>query len=376
MSGCGDKSEQPTQNRLRHSREQGDIARSRDLGTAASLIVGLATLSAFFPYYLQLMHSTFIALRQIASHINDEGALREFMLLNVLVILKVLATLIPIPTVCCLANLIPGGWIFVPARLLPDFNKMSPLAGVKRLFSQQHYYEVLKTLLKGTVLLSLLAFTLFQQLPALLDLENHFLTGAIISALQHYAGIMQQFIIIIVLFAFIDLPIGHFMFIKKLRMSKKEVRDDAKNQEGIPQVKSRLRQRQRQMAMGQVSSKVSGANVVIVNPTHYAVALKYAPEKAAAPYIVAKGIDETALLICKAARQHQIEIVEFPSLARSIYHSTSVNQQIPASLFRPIAHILSYVMQLKAWRKGEGAKPRLDLHTPIPEYGTDKHAKI
>lgn len=376
MSGCGDKSEKPTQNRLRTSRKKGDIARSKDLGMAASLVAGLATLSAFFPYYLQLIHSTFIALRQIASHINDQGALYEFVLLNVLVILKVLATLIPIPAVSLLANLIPGGWIFVPARLLPDGKKIAPLAGVKRLFSQQHFFEMLKTILKGTVLLSLLAFTLFQKLPALLDLENYYLTGAIVSGLQQYAGIIQQFIIIILLFAFVDVPLSHFKFIKKLRMSKKEIRDDAKNQEGIPQVKNRLRQLRRQRASGEMSIKVSEADVVITNLTHHAVALKYAPEKAAAPYIVAKGMDEIAFLIGKAAQQHQIEIVEFPSLARSIYHSTRVNQQIPASLYRAMGHILSYVMQLRAWRKGEGEKPRLDLQTPIPENGHNEYAKI
>ena len=376
MSSCGDKSEKPTQNRLRTSREKGDIARSKDLGMAASLVAGLATLSAFFPYYLQLIHGTFIALRQIASHINDQGALYEFVLLNVLVILKVLGTLIPVPAVSCLANLIPGGWIFVPARLIPDFKKIDPRAGVKRLCSQQHYFEVLKTILKGVVLLSLLAFTLFHQLPALVDLENHFLTAAIVSGLQQYAGMMQLFIIIIVLFAFIDVPLSHFIFVRKLRMSKKEVRDEAKNQEGIPQVKSRLRQLRRQMAVGQLSSKVSGADVVIVNPTRYAVALKYAPEKAAAPYIVAKGKDEIVLLICKVARQHQIEIVELPSLARSIYHSTRVNQQIPASLYRAVVHILSFVMQLKAWRKGEGQKPQLDLPISAPERGRNTHAKI
>lgn len=376
MSGCGDKSEKPTQNRLRTFREKGDIVRSKDLGMAASLVAGLATLSAFFPYYLQLIHGTFIALRQIASHINEHGALYEFVLLNVLVILKVLATLIPIPVVSCLANVIPGGWIFVPARLMPDFKKIDPLAGVKRLFSQQHYFEVLKTILKGGLLLSLLAFTLFHKLPALVDLENHLLTRAIVSGLQQYADIMQLFIIIIVLFAFIDVPLSHFMFIRKLRMSKKEVSEDAKNQEGIPQVKSRLRQLRRQMAQEQLSSKVSRADVVIVNPTRYAVALQYAPEKAAAPYIVAKGKDEVVLLICKVAQQHQIEIVEFPSLACSVYHSTRVNQQIPASLYRAVVHVLSYVMQLKAWRKGEGEKPRLDLPITVAENGHTVHARI
>ncbi len=373
MSGSGDKTEKPSATKLRKSREKGDIPRSKDLGMAVGLIASLVTLSAFLPYYQSLIHGSFIALRRIADHINDDGALHEFMLLNVLIVIKVAATLVPIPVSAALANLMPGGWVFVLKRIMPDFKKLSPIAGVKRLVGKQHFVDVLKMILKCAVLLAMLAMTLRQKLPELLNLESHFLHDAIVSGLQQYGDIMQRFVMIIAVFAFIDVPLSKFMFIKKLRMTKKEVRDEYKNQEGNPQIKGRVRQLQRQMAMGQISSQVPGADVVIMNPTHYAVALKYAPEKAAAPFILAKGMDDIALHIRSVAQKHKIEVVEFPLLARSIYHSTRVNQQIPASLYRPMAHILSYVMQLKAWRQGTGEKPRLDLQMPVPVEGKTEH---
>lgn len=376
MSGSGDKTEKPSATRLRKSRERGDIPRPKDLGMAVGLIASLVTLSAFIPYYQSLIHGSFIALRRIANHINDDGALHEFMLLNVLIVIKVAATLVPIPVSAALANLIPGGWVFVLKRIIPDVKKLSPIASVKRLVSRQNFVDVLKMILKSTVLLAMLALTFRQKLPDLLNLESHFLRDAIVSGLQQYGDVMQRFVIIIALFAFIDVPLSKFMFINKLRMTKKELRDESKNQEGNPQIKGRIRQLQRLMAMGLISNQVSEADVVIMNPTHCAVALKYSPEKAAAPFIVAKGRDEIALYIRSVAQKHKIEVVEFPSLARSIYHSTRVNQQIPASLYRPMASILSYVMQLKTWRQGTGEKPRLDRQIPVPAEGKTEHVNV
>ncbi|WP_034943380.1 flagellar type III secretion system protein FlhB [Erwinia oleae] len=361
MSGAGDKSEKPTASKLNKSRQKGEIPRSKDITMAAGLVTSLLTVSAFFPYYRELIKGSFLAMAQMGARINDDGALHQFMLSQVLIILKVAATLIPIPLAACIASLVPGGWIFVPTRIKPDFKKMSPIGGIKRLFSKQHFIDVLKMILKCAILLALLWNSIRDALPTLLALQGLFLHQAITAGLAHYVSVMRVFIITIALFAAIDIPLSKFMFTKKMRMTKKEVREEHKNQEGNPQIKGRIRQLQRQMAMGQINSKVPEADVVIMNPTHYAVALKYAPEKAAAPYIIAKGLDDIALYIRSVATQHHIEIVEYPPLARSIYHSTRVNQQIPASLYKAIAHVLSYVMQVKSWRAGQGEKPRLDL---------------
>lgn len=375
-ASSGDKSEKPTASKLRKSRNKGDIPRSRDVTMAAGLVTSLLTVSAFFPFYLDQVQMSFTAVRQMARNLDDGGALHQFVLTQVLIILKVLATLVPIPLAACLASMVPGGWIFVPGRIKADFKKLNPLSGLKRLVGKQHLTDVLKMILKCAILLALLWSAIQDALPEMMSLQNHFLPEAIYKGLAHYAGIMKVFIVTLALFAFIDIPLSRFLFSKKMRMTKKEVRDEHKNQDGNPQVKGRIRQLQRQMALGQISRQVPQADVVIVNPTHYAVALKYAPDKAAAPYIVAKGLDDVALHIRRVAAKHQIEIVAFPPLARSVYYSTRVNQQIPASFYRAIAQVLTYVMQLKSWRAGQSEKPHLDVHIPLPENELKKHGNV
>lgn len=372
----GDKSEKPTTSKLRKSREKGDIPRSKDVTMAAGLVASLLTVYTFFPYYRELVQLSFTTLHQLGSHINDDDILYSLMLTNMLIFFKFLLTLLPISLIASLASLIPGGWIFVPQRIKPDLKKLNPINGLKRLVSKQHIADVIKMILKCTLLLLLLWFTINHKLPELLALQSGFLGEAISTGLQQYMNIMKIFIIAISLFAFIDLPLSKFLFIKKMRMSKKELRDEYKNQEGNPQIKGRIRHIQRQIALGQINRQVPKADVVIVNPTHYAVALKYSPEKAAAPYIVAKGVDDTALYIRSVAQKYHVEVVEFPPLARSLYHTTRVNQQIPASLYQAMAHVLSYVLQLKSWRAGHGEKPRLDLQTYIPDNGLKSHGKV
>lgn len=364
MSGSGDKSEKPSAGKLSKARKKGDIPRSKEVNLAVSLIMALIMLGIFFPYYRELIQASFIAVRQMADRIHDDGALHQFMLTQVLIILKFIATLIPIPFAAAVSTLVPGGWIFVPTRIKPDLKKLNPISGAKRMFSMQHYVDVLKMIAKCLVLLALLWSTIKGNLVEMMNLQGLFLRDAIAQGLGLYESMMRLFVLTIALFALVDVPLTKFFFTKKMKMTKKEVRDEHKNNEGNPQVKGRIRSLQRQMALGQINKQVPQADVVITNPTHFAVALKYDPKKAPAPYIVAKGVDDVALYIRSVAGKHKVDVVEFPPLARAVYHSTRVNQQIPASLFRPIAQVLTYVMQLQAWRNGEGEKPRLDTQLP------------
>lgn len=364
MSGSGDKSEKPSAGKLSKARKKGDIPRSKEVNLAVSLIMALIMLGIFFPYYRELIQASFIAVRQMADRIHDDGALHQFMLTQVLIILKFIATLIPIPFAAAVSTLVPGGWIFVPTRIKPDLKKLNPISGAKRMFSMQHYVDVLKMIAKCLVLLALLWSTIKGNLVEMMNLQGLFLRDAITQGLGLYESMMRLFVLTIALFALVDVPLTKFFFTKKMKMTKKEVRDEHKNNEGNPQVKGRIRSLQRQMALGQINKQVPQADVVITNPTHFAVALKYDPKKAPAPYIVAKGVDDVALYIRSVAGKHKVDVVEFLPLARAVYHSTRVNQQIPASLFRPIAQVLTYVMQLQAWRNGEGEKPRLDTQLP------------
>lgn len=185
--------------------------------------------------------------------------------------------------------------------------------------------------------------------------------------LSLYASVMRNFVILFIFFALLDVPLAKALFTKGLKMTKQELKEEYKNQEGKPEVKARVRRLQRQLAMGQIRKVVPKANVVITNPTHYAVALQYDQSRAAAPFVVAKGTDEIALYIRQVAAESQVEVVEFPRLARSVYYTTQVNQQIPFQLYRAIAHVLTYVLQMKHWRDGAQPRPALNRHISIPK---------
>jgi flagellar biosynthetic protein FlhB len=368
MASGGDKSEKPTAQKLRKARDKGDLPRSKDLTMAVGLLTSFITMGTFFPYYQQLVGESFTAVGMMAGRVDDEGVLSQFLMLNVWVIVRFIATLVPIPVACIVASLIPGGWVFTLSKLKPDLKKLSPISGVKRLFASSHFVDVGKMMLKCSIILAVLYTMVHSSLNPLLHLQRLNLNQAIHQGFGILHHVLVYFISVIVIFALLDVPLARFMFTKKMRMTKQEVKEEYKNNDGNPQIKGRIRQLQRQMAMGQISRTVPDADVIITNPTHYAVALKYDPNKAEAPYIVAKGMDDIALHIRDVARQHQIEIVEFPPLARAVYHSTRVNQQIPAQLFRAIAHVLTYVMQIKSWRTGQlEQKPRLNRQITIPK---------
>lgn len=326
------------------------------------------TMATFLPYYRQLIGESFAAVGEMAKDLDNPNILNQFLMLNLWVLLRFIATLIPIPIACIIASLVPGGWIFTPSKLKPDFKKLSPISGVKRMFSASHYTEVGKMMLKCATILAVIYTMVHGEMDNLLHLQRLYLTQAIGHGFGIFKHVISYFVAVIVIFALLDVPLSKFMFTKKMRMTKQEVKEEHKNNDGNPQIKGRIRQLQRQMAMGQISRTVPEADVIITNPTHYAVALKYDPQKAEAPYIVAKGIDDVALWIREVAASHNIEVVEFPPLARAVYYTTRVNQQIPAQLFRAIAHVLTYVMQLKSWREGRAEqKPRLNRHIDIPQ---------
>ncbi|CNL21092.1 flagellar type III secretion system protein FlhB [Yersinia aleksiciae] len=366
-ASSGEKSEKPTSGKLTKARKKGDIPRSKDVTMAAGLVTSLITLTVFLPYYNELIRESFLAVGRMAGRIDDPAALEQLLLTNIHIFFKFLVTLAPIPLATILATLIPGGWNFAPVKLVPDFKKLSPLAGIKKIFSASNGTEVLKMLAKCSIILFTLYIMVINSLADLLRLQALPLQEAITDGFSLYHGILVYFITIIAIFAVIDIPLSTYLFTKKMKMTKQEVKQEHKSNEGNPEIKSKVRQLQRQYAMGQINKSVPNADVIITNPTHFSVALKYAPERASAPYIVAKGKDDIALYIRSVAKTHHIEIVEFPPLARAIYHTTKVNQQVPAQLYRAIAQVLTYVMQIKSWREGQTHKPVLNTRLGIPK---------
>ena len=185
------------------------------------------------------------------------------------------------------------------------------------------------------------------------------------------SGVMS-IVVIFVILALIDVPLQRFFFLRSQRMSKQEVKEEHKSNEGRPEVKSRIRQIQQQLARRSVRSTVPKADAVIVNPEHYAVAVRYDTQRAEAPFVLAKGVDEMAFYIREIALRHQVEVVSVPPLARAVYHTSQVNQQIPAVLYRSVAQVLHYVLQIKAFRQGQRpVRPEIPRALDIPTELSD-----
>lgn len=371
-----EKTEKPSATKRRKARQDGQILRSKDMGLAANLFAAFIVLVNSFPAYRDFIREAFITVHQYAQNINDPAILGQFLQHNLLILLKFVLTLIPVPLAALAASLVPGGWLFAPNKILPDFSKINPLKGTARLFSGDHLVETGKMVLKSGVVLVLLWLTLRHNFSAFLLLQEHDFSRAVTQGLSLYRSVMQNFIMLFVFFAIIDVPLATHLFTKGLKMTRQEVKEEYKNQEGSPELKAKVRRLQRQMALGQIRRIVPKADVVIVNPTHYAVALTYDASRAAAPFVVAKGADDVALYIRDVAREHNIEVVEFPRLARAVYYTTQINQQIPFQLFRAIAHVLTYVLQLKYWRAGLQERPDLNRHISIPKEVLKQDAEI
>lgn len=362
-----EKTEKPSAQKRRKARQDGQLPRSKDMGLAASLLAAFIVLANSFPWYCDFVREGFITVHQYAQQINNPDVLGQFLQHNLLILMKFILTLTPMPLAALAASLVPGGWLFVPKKILPDFGKINPLKGVGRLFSKDHLIETGKMVLKSLVVLALLWFSVRHNFAAFMALQSQHFASAVHHGLSLYASVMQNMVMLFVLFAVLDIPLAKHLFTRGLKMTKQEVKEEYKNQEGNPEIKAKVRRMQRQIAMGQIRRTVPAADVVITNPTHYAVALKYDTARAAAPFVVAKGTDDIALFIREVAKEHKIEIVEFPTLARSVYFTTQLNQQIPHQLFRAIAHVLTYVLQLKSWRAGMQDKPQLNRHISIPK---------
>lgn len=362
-----EKTEEASAQKLKKSRDEGQVARSKDLATTISLLVTLFVLKYSFGFYADTLHESFrisyINFQQAEMDLNDLPLLlTQNLLLFGMLLLPLLIT--PLLVICL--SLVPGGWVFASKNFMPQFSRLNPLKGLAKIVSAQNWSELLKSLLKITVLLLAAWWLVIDASARLLEFQRMDLTNAITQAFDLLFNTTLILLAVFVLFSVIDIPLQRFFFLKKLRMTKQDVKEEHKNQEGRPEVKARIKQLQRQMLQRQINRVIKNADVVIVNPQHYAVALKYDLKKAKAPYVLAKGVDDIALYIKKLAAKHQLEIVEVPPLARAIYFTTQINQQIPAPLYTAVAHVLSYILQLRAYRQGRRNKPQLANNLNIP----------
>ncbi|PAU53855.1 flagellar biosynthesis protein FlhB [Pseudomonas sp. PIC25] len=368
QNSAQEKTEEASQQKLKKSREEGQVARSKDLSTTLSLLVTLFALKFSAGLFEEGLQESFRLAYIDFTH--SEIGLDDLSLIlghNLLIFIKLLAPLLITPLLVVVFSLVPGGWVFSSKNFTPKLSKLNPITGLGRMFSMQNWSELLKSVLKILVLFAIAGWLLAEATPQLIALQRTDIRTAIGGAVALAFDMTLSLLLVFVLFSLIDIPLQRFFFLKKLRMTKQERKEEHKNQEGRPEVKARIKQLQRQLLQRQISRVIKNADVVIVNPQHFAVALKYDPKKAQAPYVIAKGVDETALYIRKMAQASQLEVLELPPLARAIYFSTQVNQQIPAPLYTAVAHVLTYILQLKAYRQGRRGRPVLAANLPIPD---------
>jgi flagellar biosynthetic protein FlhB len=270
-----------------------------------------------------------------------------------------------------IGNTLMGGMNFSTEAMMPKMSKLSPLSGLKRMFGVQSLIELVKSIAKVVFITLFAWWMLSSQFNHLLNLSMEGFPGGIIDALELFLWMLIILCCALLPIVAIDVPFQQWNHMRQLKMTKQEVKDEFKDSEGKPEVKGKIRQLQMQMAMRRMMGDVPKADVVITNPTHYSVALKYdAGKPGAAPKVVAKGTDEIAMKIREIAREYEIPIMPSPALTRAIYHSTELGHEIPEGLFAAVAQVLAYVFQLKKFRRGQGRRPQpLAKDLPIPtEY--------
>ncbi|MFI4891051.1 MAG: flagellar biosynthesis protein FlhB [Steroidobacterales bacterium] len=345
-----ERTEQASPRRLQQARERGQIPRSRELGNFATMIGGSAVLVALGGWSAShladvMRRSLVIDAAQLADPQSVLASLGAAAAVGLQVLLPVFGAVTVLALIAAVAL---GGWNFSAQPLLPDFSRLNPLEGLKRLFGLQGFSELAKALLKvlavGAVCAAV-AVHVFGDVMALGHMAPR-------SAIGRGAGLLSWAFVLLctslALVALVDVPLQIFQFNRSLRMTRQELRDEAKESEGNPETKRRIRQLQQMVARRRMMQKVPAADVVIVNPTHFAVALKYDPKKMRAPRVLAKGVDLVALNIRRIAGENRVAVFESPKLARALYRSTDLDREIPAGLYLAVAQVLSYVFRVRA----------------------------
>lgn len=368
-----DKSEKASAQKLRKVREKGQVARSRDWATAVGIVVCVKLIVWLTPGYLDSFRLLFV--QGFAPALAEPGDMENSWSTQfssaMTLILKMTLPLFVVPLIVGLASLYPGGWVASVTPLAPKLERINPLQYFKRIFSMKHVIQTVTAALKAAALLAVLYYTARASVSDFLRLQSLSLQDALIGGADLMLNGIMALCAVFVVFALIDLPVQSIVFLRDQRMSKREVKEEHKHNEGRPEVRQRIRRLQTQMARQSLRKSVPTADVVIVNPEHYAVALKYDEKRAEAPFVVAKGVDEMALYIRQLAMAHQVEVVPLPPLARAIYNTSQVNQQIPAALYQAVARVLSHVLQIKAFRNGRRrSAPDLPTDLAVPEHLT------
>lgn len=363
-----ERSEDPTSKRIEEARRKGQVARSKELSTVAVTLGGAGAMLMFGGQIaadmMRLMRAGFSLSRD---QLVGTGSMAQLLFSSGIEALTSIApVLIALLVAAIVGNIALSGWLMSAEALEPKFSRMNPISGVKRMFSTKSLVELGKALAKFFVLVGVALIVLSAVQEDLMSIAYEPLESAIAHSIVLVGWSAVWLASGLILIAAVDVPFQLWETKKNLKMTKQEVKDEYKDSEGKPEVKGRIRQLQREMAERRMMQNVPTADVVITNPTHFAVALKYDQDKGAAPVLLAKGGDFLALKIREIAQEHKVILLESPALARAVYYSTEVDQEIPAGLYLAVAQVLAYVYQLRQYQAGKGKRPEPLPELPIP----------
>ena len=359
-----------TQRKIDKARREGQVARSRDLGHLGALGTGVALLAVFAPdvtVWLQGLLAD--ALRFDALQATHTEAMVERL---AAASQRTLAVLLPlfaaVVAVACAGSVLAGGWNLTLEPLQPRFDKLNPLSGLKRIFAGPQLVDTLKACLLATILGSVAALYLSRQWMHHAELLAMPLPAALAAGGRLLLGGLLLLLGVLALFALVDVPLQRRLLQRRLRMSVEEMRKEMKEVEGNAEVKGKMKLRMREMVNRRMLAAVPRADLVVMNPTHYAVALRYDEAKMAAPRVVAKGADLLALRMRDLARESRVPVLQAPPLARALYAHTEVDREIPARLFGAVAQVLAWVYQV---RDAMASGRPLPAQAPVPEVPAD-----
>ncbi|AQG99930.1 flagellar biosynthesis protein FlhB [Burkholderia sp. KK1] len=364
-----EKTESATPKRLEKAREEGQVARSRELASFALLAAGFFGvwgLSGPISQHLQSIlrgaftfnHETVLDTRQMmigAANASKEGL---FAVLPVLLLSGFAALAAPMAL---------GGWLITTKPLAPNFGRLNPISGLGKIFSMQGPVQLGMSVLKTVVVGGLAGWAIWSRKAEVLGLLTKPLSLALADAMHLIFVCCGMAIAGLFLVAAVDVPYQLYSHAKKLRMSKEEVKREHKESEGDPHIKGKIRQQQRAAARRRMMQAIPTADVIVTNPTHFAVALQYTDGQMRAPKVVAKGVNLVAARIRELGREHNVPLLEAPPLARALYHNVEINREIPGALYGAVAQVLAWVYQLKRYKEDGGIKPDEPSDLDVPK---------
>ena len=349
-----EKSEEPTAKRLEKARDDGQVARSQELGVALMMVgasifmymfggIFIGGLTEAFSNGFVFDRRTVFSESQLPAEFGSQGLTSMMLMLPFFGLTMLIAAA---------SGGVLGGYIFSLKAVAPKASKLNPMSGLKRMFGTQALIGLTKALLKFILVGGVLFLVVSQRFDALIFLGLMDLKPALqeAGALIAFGAVLVTLALLVP--AAIDVPYQLWEFNKKMKMTKQEVKDEMKDTEGRPEVKAQIRRKQREMSMGSMIQAVAEADVVIVNPEHFAVALSYDPTSNGAPLVVAKGADFMAQAIRDKAKESGVPLFSSPSLARAIYFTTEITQAVPESLYYAVAQVIAYVFGLNSLNRG------------------------